>query len=123
MSEPLLDLAKEVLEQKHPISFSDLWKEVGDLAELDLASRKNKISRFYTSLTMDGRFVNLGENVWDLKTRHTFEETHAKDMSLYSEDDDDADDDDEDDVSYQNKPRKEESEDSDDSDSEQGEDK
>ena len=34
---------------------------------------------------MDGRFVTLGENKWDLRSRHTFDKTHIDMKDVYSE--------------------------------------
>lgn len=120
MTEPLLDIAREILEEKHPISFSALFQEVCDKAGLDMNSRKSKISRFYSSLTMDGRFLNIGENTWDLKSRHTFDESHIDIASGYSdEDDEDDEDDDSEEFAYKSLNGKSDSDESDEDDSEE----
>ena len=42
-----------------------------------------------TQLTLDGRFVTLGENVWDLRIRHTFDKVHIDMNEVYSDDEED----------------------------------
>ena len=86
MSKSLLDLAFDyVSEQKQQSKFQDIWaycvKEAG-LSEEEAAA---KVSRFYTNLMLDGRFVTLGENEWDLRIRHKFEKVHIDMSEVYSD--------------------------------------
>ena len=34
---------------------------------------------------LDGRFVTLGENIWDLRSRHTFDKVHIDMKDVYSD--------------------------------------
>ena len=43
------------------------------------------MSSFYTNLLLDGRFVTLGENQWDLRSRHTFDKVHIDMKDVYSD--------------------------------------
>ena len=43
------------------------------------------ISFFYTNLTLDGRFVNVGENKWNLRERVTFDKVHIDMNEIYVE--------------------------------------
>lgn len=86
MSKSLLDLAYDYVSgQKQQSKFQDIWaycvKEAG-LSEEEAASR---VSRFYTNLMLDGRFVTLGENEWDLRIRHKFEKVHIDMSEVYSD--------------------------------------
>lgn len=47
-----------------------------------MKKKKNeKESLFYTNITLDGRFITVGENNWDLRSRHKFDEVHI-DMNV-----------------------------------------
>jgi len=86
MSKSLLDLAYDyVSAQSQQSKFQDIWaycvKEAG-LSEEEAAA---KVSRFYTNLMLDGRFVTLGENEWDLRIRHKFEKVHIDMSEVYSD--------------------------------------
>jgi DNA-directed RNA polymerase subunit delta len=41
-------------------------------------------------LCVDGRFVTLGNNTWDLRTRHTFDKVHIDMNEIYNEEEDEA---------------------------------
>ena len=86
MSKSLLDHAYDyVSAQSQQSKFQDIWaycvKEAG-LSEEEAAA---KVSRFYTNLMLDGRFVTLGENEWDLRVRHKFEKVHIDMSEVYSD--------------------------------------
>ena len=86
MSKSLLDYAYDyVSKQSQQSKFEDIWaycvKEAG-LSEEEAAA---KVSRFYTNLMLDGRFVTLGENEWDLRVRHKFEKVHIDMSEVYSD--------------------------------------
>ena len=45
--------------------------------------------------TLDGRFITVGENNWDLRSRHTFSEVHIDMNDIYADEEEpeeDADD-------------------------------
>lgn len=70
------------------MSFQDILLAVGNklgLTEDELVKRSGS---FYTALSLDGRFVTLGENVWDLRRRRKFESVHIDMNDVYSDDDD-----------------------------------
>ena len=52
---------------------------------------------FYTNITLDGRFITVGENRWDLRSRHKFDEVHIDMNDIYADDEEDTSDDDGDD--------------------------
>ena len=90
----LLDYGFDVLSaSKEPVKFLDLFKKSVELSGLELSESEQKIrmSKFYTQLSLDGRFVTLTDNYWDLRSRHVFEKVHLDMIDAYSDEDDDID--------------------------------
>ena len=86
MEKSLLDYAFDfVSSQKEPTPFSTIWEYVVAQAGLSEEEAKAKVSRFYTNLMLDGRFVTLGENLWDLRSSHTFDKVHIDMKDVYSD--------------------------------------
>lgn len=82
----LLDLAYDYVKDcKEVVSFKDLWKAVVKAKGYSEDEAAQKVSQFYTTLLLDGRFVTLGENRWDLRSRHTFDKVHIDMKDVYSE--------------------------------------
>ena len=104
MGKSLLDYAYDfVSHSKGQVSFKDLWAYVVKEAGLDEEAAAKKVSSFYTNLMLDGRFVTLGENMWDLRARHTFDKVHIDMKDVYSDveaSDDDDDEEDEEEKEY-----------------------
>lgn len=126
MPKSLLDLAYDYVSQsKDQVSFKDLWAYVVEKAGLDEETAAKRVSSFYTNLMLDGRFVTLGENQWDLRSRHTFDKVHIDMKDVYSdvETDDEDEEEDEEDKEYKHafEERKESEDDYDDSESEKSE--
>ena len=98
MPKSFLDLTYEFIsKQKEPVTFAQICEYVAKEAELSKEEADKKVSRFYTNLMFDGRFVTLGENTWDLRSRHTFDKVHIDMKDVYS-DVEAADDDEEEEV-------------------------
>ena len=86
MGKSLLDYAYDFLSHnKGQANFKDLWAYVCKEAGLDEDTASKRVSSFYTNLMLDGRFVTLGENVWDLRSRHTFDKVHIDMKDVYSD--------------------------------------
>ena len=86
MEKSLLDYAFDfVSSQKEPVPFDKIWEHVVAAAGLSEEEAKNKVSRFYTNLMLDGRFVTLGENQWDLRVRHKYDSVHIDMSEVYSD--------------------------------------
>ena len=68
------------------LPFATLWNNVCEELGLTQEDKVARVSYFYKQLTLDGRFVTLGENVWDLRIRHTFDKVHIDMNEVYSED-------------------------------------
>lgn len=97
MEKSMLDVAYEIVSQRtEPITFKELVAQI--VAELNLSEEEcvKRISRFYTNLMLDGRFVTLGENTWDLRSRNKFEKVHIDMNDVYKDEDEDEENEDED---------------------------
>lgn len=82
----LIEVAFDVVSSsKSPISFKALWKAVVKEKELSEEQAGERVGQFYTNLLLDGRFVNLGDNMWDLRNRHTFDKVHIDMRDVYSD--------------------------------------
>ena len=122
MPKSLLEFAYEfVSESKEPVAFSEIWKYVVEKAGLDEETAKTRIASFYTNLMLDGRFVTLGENQWDLRSRQTFDKVHIDMRDVYSDVEAVDDDSEEEDEEKQYNEVFEEQKDSEDDEEESGE--
>ena len=110
------DLTNIVLkESKKPMTTPVIFKKICDLLDYSESDYENKIGDYYTSLTLDKRFVLLDLHEWDLRERHAvaldvddeeeeeieseeeaeedaLEETEIDDVDADIDDDDDLDD-------------------------------
>ncbi len=73
-------------ENKKTLKTPDLFRKVCDLLGFNDSQYASKIGDFYTSLTMDKRFIVLDNNEWDLRENHSVEivlddEDDAEDIS------------------------------------------
>lgn len=88
-NESMVDVAYSILkERQYEISFKELYDEVSSKLEFDEGIKSDKISKFYTNLSLDGRFVNLKEGNWDLRERHKYDDVHIDMNSFYKDMDD-----------------------------------
>ncbi len=72
------------------VSFSELYDDVCAKLELTDEEKKNNISRFYTNLSLDGRFVTLGNNFWDLRKNQTYDKVRIDMNDVYNDIDNDT---------------------------------
>ncbi len=79
------DVLKEVNEK---VAFNALWEAVCNRLNIEGEDKINLISNFYTQLTLDGRFMFLDENHWDLRVNHTFDEFSEDSYDSYSDEED-----------------------------------
>ena len=47
---------------------------------------EHKIAQFYSAMMLDVRFAPLADNMWDLRSRRTYNETHVDTSSILVED-------------------------------------
>jgi len=70
----MLDIAYDlIVASGQAVSFKDIWAKILSIAPETPA---NRMGRFYTNMTLDGRFVALGGNMWDLRTNYTFKQLY-----------------------------------------------
>ena len=85
------DIAFELLsKKKNPVAFNKLWKEVTEVLGLTDEEAASRIGTFYTHITLDGRFVLLENNTWDLRSRQKSEKWKIDMNALYKDDGDNA---------------------------------
>ena len=63
------DITNLILEEG-PLTTPELFRIIVDKLELGNKVYENKIGNYYTSLTIDKRFILLDSGKWDLKTNH-----------------------------------------------------
>ena len=98
-NESMVNVAFDVLtENKRMMNFLELFKEVCKRLEFNDEQACDRISNFYTNLTLDGRFVNLGDNEWDLRSNQTYDKVHIDMNDIYNEEDEEEESEVEDDV-------------------------
>ena len=90
----LLDYGFDVLSASNdPVKFIDLFNKSLELSGLQLSDNelKARMSKFYTQLSLDGRFITLTDNYWDLRSRHVFEKVHLDMIDAYSDEEEETD--------------------------------
>ena len=82
----LPETAFEVLTAaKDAMTFAELYAKVAEIAEMSEEEKAARIGQFYTDISLDGRFVGLTDNNWDLRSRHTYDKVHIDVNDVYSE--------------------------------------
>ena len=95
-----LDVAYDIMKKVNdPLTFKELWEEICKIQEFNEEESRRRIGNFYTNLFMDGRFITLGDNKWDLRDRYTFDYVNIDMNDVYRDDDDEEEiEDDEDEI-------------------------
>ena len=83
-----VDVAFDIVKEEGPIVFNDLWKKIVEAQNLDVATQEKLEGSIDTQILLDGRFINIGDNTWDLRTKHTFEEATLDTNECYTEEED-----------------------------------
>ncbi len=82
----MLDVAYRILkESSEPVAFVDLVEKVAGELGYSKQEKDAKMAQFYTNLTIDGRFVVLTDNKWDLRERVSYEMAHIDMNEAYNE--------------------------------------
>lgn len=90
------DIAYRLLsKKKKERGFYELWEDVkSELAKVrepeELENIDDDISFFYTNLTLDGRFVNVGDNKWNLRERVTFDKVDIDMSDIYMDEEEES---------------------------------
>lgn len=91
-----IEIAYELLKkQGAALSFQELWQSIVNEHEYSEAEGNELISKFYTALMMDGRFVNLGDNTWNLREHVVYADLDLPLNEVYSDLDESDEEDDE----------------------------
>lgn len=91
MKKSMIEIAFQTLSQSAgPQSFLELWTHVEKEMGFTQSQADELIAQFYTDLSMDGRFLPLAGNRWDLKKRYSSSESNVDTDSLSIEDDEDT---------------------------------
>lgn len=86
MSKSLIEYAYEfVSKHKDSVNFKEIWEYVKKEAGLSEEQANAKVGQFFTNMMLDGRFITLGENEWDLRERHVFDKVHIDMRDVYSD--------------------------------------
>ena len=76
MKKSMIEVAYQVLTNNDgAMPFVDLWKDVSQEMGFSQTQFEDNIAQFYTDLSLDGRFLNMSQNTWDLRSRHTYSES------------------------------------------------
>lgn len=90
---PMVDIVYELLKQSdEPLYYRDLVKRIADLKEYSEEDMLSYMAQLYTEVNIDGRFICVGRNLWDLKERYTMEQSTDAAVAANMKDDDDFDD-------------------------------
>jgi DNA-directed RNA polymerase subunit delta len=83
MPKSMLELAYEfIVGKKKAVTFKEIWQYVQKQTD---EKESLQLGRFYKLITLDGRFVALGSNKWDLKERYTFKELYDDARGVFRE--------------------------------------
>ena len=70
----MLEVAELLIQRKiKPQKFEKIAKEVCEMMGLTDDEFQSKLAQFYTDLTLSGKFVTVGEDKWDLKSRQKYD--------------------------------------------------
>lgn len=84
----MIEVAHAILAKNgEPMAFVDLANAVQNYLEKTDEEFRNRLSQFYTDLNIDGSFISLGENTWELRTWYPFES--IDEALIHTEEDED----------------------------------
>lgn len=90
MSKSMIETAYQVLSEHEGIMpFVEVWEKVSSLMGFTPTQAKDNIAQLYTDLSMDGRFLNMSGNTWDLRSRHKLSESVTDTSTIAIDDGDD----------------------------------
>lgn len=85
-NESMVDVAYSYLkETNRKVKFNDLFNVISERIGFTEEEKGNLISNFYTNLSLDGRFVTLGNNEWDLRSNQTYDKVHIDMNDIYTD--------------------------------------
>lgn len=88
----MIDVAFDSMSRKRkPIVFLKLWEEICEILGFNETQADDNIAQFYSDLSLDDRFVTVGDNKWDLRSRHTYSEVVIDTSAIIIDENDDED--------------------------------
>ena len=85
-NESMVDVRYSILKSEGTIlSFTELFDKVAEKLELTESEKNDRISSFYTDISLDGRLVNVKDNKWDLRVNQKYENVHMDINDVYAE--------------------------------------
>ncbi len=85
-NESMVDVAYSYLKEiNRSVKFNELYDAVSERIGFSQVEKEDKISVFYTNLSLDGRFVTLGNNEWDLRSNQTYDKVHIDMADIYTD--------------------------------------
>ena len=71
----MIEVAHAILEQKGSIiDFTELLVTIQEYLGLNDSALETRMTRFYTDINIDGRFISLGDNRWGLRVWYAIDE-------------------------------------------------
>jgi DNA-directed RNA polymerase subunit delta len=90
MKKSMIDIAYQVVsDNPGSLPFIDLWTAVSKDMGFNQVQFEDNIAQFYTDLSLDGRFLNMSGNTWDLRSRHKYSESVLDTDSIALDEDSD----------------------------------
>ncbi|MFA5742026.1 MAG: DNA-directed RNA polymerase subunit delta, partial [Candidatus Izemoplasmatales bacterium] len=81
----LMEVAERILiKNKQPMTFMELFKALSEAKELTDEEKARIISQFYADFIASARFIYMGDDMWDLKSRQSID-MWDKDGAFYQE--------------------------------------
>jgi len=81
----LIEVAERILiSNKQPMTFMELFKSLSQVKELTDEEKAHIISQFYADFICSARFIYMGDDMWDLKSRQSID-MWDKDGAYYQE--------------------------------------
>ncbi len=74
-----IDMAYTLLNDKgETMNLYDIIDEFRALGDYEYEEIENRVVQFYTDLNTDGRFLNVGENLWGLRDWYSVDDIEEK---------------------------------------------
>ncbi|MBB5174106.1 DNA-directed RNA polymerase subunit delta [Texcoconibacillus texcoconensis] len=75
----MLEIALKFLnEENAPLEYNDLLKRVVEVKGFSEQEASERIAQLYTEMTLDGRFLNLGDTQWGLRKWYPFDQSEEE---------------------------------------------
>ena len=73
MKKSMIEVAYQVLTNNNgSMPFVDLWKDVSQEMGFNQTQNQDNIPQYYKELSKDVRIMNMTQNTWHMRSRHTY---------------------------------------------------